>query len=79
LSRQAAVSNKDALDGLPPHLCELVEMSLRLQARILHLDGQIYRSGGRRASAALSSSPVEGQIALLRAAFGASGASSAAI
>lgn len=79
LSRQEAASQKDALAGLPPRLRALVESSLRVQARILHLDGQIYRSGGRRSHAAMAASPVEGQIELLRAAFGATHASSAAM
>jgi len=79
LSRQEAVSHKEELAGLPSRLGELVEMSLRMQARILHLDGQIYRSGGRRSNAALAPSPVESQIALLRAAFGPAHMNSAAM
>jgi regulator of CtrA degradation len=73
LSRQDAVSNDDLLSGLPRRLCELVEQSLRFQSRIRHLDALIYRpeTGGR---AAIGRSPVEGQIAMLRAAFPAGGA-----
>lgn len=73
LSRQDAVSNEDLLAELPRRLCELVEMSLRVQARIRHLDALIYRSETAR-SLAVTPSPVKGQIALLRAAFPARGA-----
>ena len=68
LSRQDAVSNAELLSELPKRLRELVERSLRVQARIRHLDALIYRAeaGGSLASAP---SPVEGQIAVLRAAF----------
>lgn len=70
LSRQDAVFDEDMRDELPPRLCELVEASLRIQARIRHLDELIYGHGARRDKVALGPSPVEGQIALLRAAFG---------
>ncbi|MEJ0093684.1 MAG: DUF1465 family protein [Methylocella sp.] len=69
LSRQDAVSADDLLSELPPRLCELVEMSLRVQARIRHFDALIYRPAARE-NAASKPSPVENQIALLRAAFG---------
>ncbi len=69
LSRQDAVSADDLLSELPPRLCELVEMSLRVQARIRHFDALIYRPAARESVASVAS-PVEGQIALLRAAFG---------
>lgn len=67
LSRQDAVSTDDLLSALPRRLCELIEMSLRLQTRIRHLDGLIYRS--HRNGDNTPASPVEGQIARLRAAF----------
>src|SRR5271167_1263915 len=53
LSRQDAVSNAELLSELPKRLCELVERSLRVQARIRHLDALIYRwqAGGSLASA----------------------------
>ena len=61
LSRQDAVSNAELLSRLPKRLCELVERSLRVQARIRHLDALIYR-GETGASLASAPSPVEGQI-----------------
>ncbi len=54
--------------ALPRRLCELIEMSLRLQARIRHLDALIHRADGEIARKP-PPSPVESQIALLRAAF----------
>ena len=72
LSRQDAVSNAELLSGLPKRLCELVERSLRVQARIRHLDALIYRAEGSESSGS-GLSPVEGQIALLRAAFPSAG------
>jgi regulator of CtrA degradation len=70
LSRQDAVSAEDLLSELPPRLCELLEMSLRVQARIRHFDALIYRPATYE-SAASAPSPVQMQIALLGAAFGA--------
>jgi regulator of CtrA degradation len=72
LSRQDAVSNAELLSGLPKRLCELVERSLRVQARIRHLDALIYRAEGGE-SGGSGPSPVQGQIALLRAAFPSAG------
>jgi len=68
LSRQDAVSTDELLLALPRRLCEFIEMSLRLQARIRHLDALIHRADGEIARKP-PPSPVEGQIALLRAAF----------
>jgi regulator of CtrA degradation len=68
LSRQDAVSTDELLSALPLRLCELVEMSLRLQARIRHFDAMLHRTDGDLARAP-APSPVESQIALLRAAF----------
>jgi regulator of CtrA degradation len=67
LSRQDAVSADELLSALPRRLCELIELSLRLQARIRHLDALIHRAEG--GGSAAPASPVERQIALLRAAF----------
>jgi regulator of CtrA degradation len=79
LSRQQAAASADVMDELPPRLRELVELSLRLQARILNLDEQIYRTRGPRDGAVLPPSPVEGQIERLRAAFGAARVGSSAM
>ncbi len=67
LSRQDAVSADELLSALPLRLCELIEMSLRLQARIRHLDALIHRADSDVLTA--PPSPVDAQIALLQAAF----------
>ncbi len=72
LSEQDTVSNKDALAKLPPRLRDFVGVSLRLQARIIHLDLLIYKPRDQRGRESLPPSPVERQIEQLRAALGAS-------
>ena len=69
LSEQGVVSNKDALAKLPPCLRDLIGQSLRLQARILHLDLLIYKSRDTRGNGKPQPRPVEHQIEQLRAAF----------
>lgn len=71
-SEQDTVSNKDALAKLPPRLRDFVGVSLRLQARIIHLDLLIYKPRDQRGRESLPPSPVERQIEQLRAALGAS-------
>jgi regulator of CtrA degradation len=68
LSRQDAVSTDELLSALPLRLCELIEMSLRLQARIRHIDALIHRPDGDLGRTR-PPSPVDSQISLLRAAF----------
>jgi regulator of CtrA degradation len=71
LSEQGIVSNKDVLVRLPPRLRDLIVISLRLQARIIHLDLLIYKSRDARGQESLPPSPVETQIEQLRAALAA--------
>jgi regulator of CtrA degradation len=71
LSEQGIVSNKDVLVRLPPHLRDLIGISLRLQARIIHLDLLIYKSRDARGKESLQPSPLETQIEQLRAALAA--------
>jgi regulator of CtrA degradation len=71
LSEQGIVSNKDVLVRLPPRLRDLIGISLRLQARIIHLDLLIYKSRDARGNGSLPPSPVETQIEQLRAALAA--------
>jgi regulator of CtrA degradation len=71
LSEQGIVSNKDVLVRLPPRLRDLISISLRLQARIIHLDLLIYQSRDLRGKESLPPSPVETQIEHLRAALAA--------
>jgi regulator of CtrA degradation len=71
LSEQGIVSNKDVLVRLPPRLRDLIGISLRLQARIIHLDLLIYQSRDVRGKESPPPSPVETQIEQLRAALAA--------
>lgn len=71
LSEQDVVSHKDVLAKLPQRLRDLIGLSLRLQARIIHLDLLIYKSRDARGSVKLPPSPVEHQIEQLRAALAA--------
>jgi regulator of CtrA degradation len=71
LSEQGIVSNKDVLVRLPPRLRDLIVISLRLQARIIHLDLLIYKSRDARGKESWPPSPVETQIEQLRAALAA--------
>jgi regulator of CtrA degradation len=76
LSEQDTVSNKDVLAKLPLRLRDLIGVSLRLQARIIHLDLLIYKSRDQRGKESLPPSPVESQIEQLRAALAAGRVSS---
>lgn len=68
LAQQELASNPDMFSHLPEKLRDLAIRSLRLQARVIHLDQLIY--GGERASAEVgSASPVEAQLQKLRSAF----------
>jgi regulator of CtrA degradation len=71
LSEQNIVANKDVLAKLPPRLRDLIGLSLRLQARIIHLDLLIYKSRDTRGHGKVPPSPVQHQIEQLRAAFAA--------
>ncbi len=68
LAEQELASNPDLFQRLPIRLRELAIQSLRLQARIIHLDQLIYAQHAGEASA-MAVSPVEAQIEMLRAAF----------
>ncbi|HET6375732.1 MAG TPA: DUF1465 family protein [Methylocella sp.] len=69
LSEQDSVSRPEVLTTLPPRLRELIGVSLRLQARIIHLDLLFYRPREARSRDTGEASPVKSQIELLRAAF----------
>jgi regulator of CtrA degradation len=71
LSEQGIVSRTEVLVRLPPRLRDLIGISLRLQARIIHLDLLIYKSRDARGKESLPPSPVETQIEQLRAALAA--------
>jgi regulator of CtrA degradation len=67
LSEQQTGLSPDAVKKLPPRLVAIVDRSLRLQTRILHLDRVIYQADDE---APLRGQPLEPQLELLRAAFG---------
>jgi regulator of CtrA degradation len=71
LSAQGIVSRTEVLVRLPPRLRDLIGISLRLQARIIHLDLLIYKSRDAGGKESLPPSPVETQIKQLRAALAA--------
>ena len=66
LSEQQTATSAEALAKLPPRLLEIVDRSLRLQSRILHLDRVIYQPAE---AATARMRPLEPQLELLRAAF----------
>jgi regulator of CtrA degradation len=68
LSSQELASNPEVFTRLPKKLRELAVQSVRLQARIIHLDQLIYAPAPNAARAA-AASPVEAQLNMLRSAF----------
>jgi regulator of CtrA degradation len=73
LSQQEIVSRNDVLASLPPRLRDLIGISLRLQARIVHLDLLIYKSHETGTKETAPPSPVISQIEMLREAFSPTG------
>jgi regulator of CtrA degradation len=70
LNNQELASSPDVFQKLPARLRELALHSLRLQARIIHLDQLIYAAAEVTAvQPAVSASPVQEQLARLRDAF----------
>lgn len=70
LSQQELASNPQIFQALPKKLRELSIQSVRMQARIIHLDGLIYSQPARVAPSE-KVSPVERQLEMLRNAFAA--------
>jgi regulator of CtrA degradation len=68
-SEQQAPTSPDVLAKLPAKLNAIVDRSLRLQSRILHLDRVIYQPAEERAMPMQPLRPLEPQLELLRAAF----------
>jgi len=69
LVEQDVVSNPETLAKLPARLVELVDASIRLQARIIHIDRLLYESPDKKAQSMAVLRPVESQLELLRAVF----------
>ncbi|MGH6818300.1 MAG: DUF1465 family protein [Methylovirgula sp.] len=68
LSEQQISTRPDGFAKLPPRLVALIERSLRLQARILHLDRLIHPAPEQAAQTRVVR-PLEPQLEMLRAAF----------
>lgn len=68
LAQQELASNPDIFSHLPQKLRDLAIQSLRLQARIIHLDQLIYGTSATL-TAAPAASPIEAQLEKLRSAF----------
>jgi regulator of CtrA degradation len=68
LSQQEIASSPDLFSRLPQKLRDLAIQSVRLQARIIHLDQLLYAPNSR-SRILLSTSPVEAQLERLRSAF----------
>lgn len=69
LHQQELASAPDLFQRLPLRLRELALHSLRLQARIIHLDHLIYATQEAAPAQHVAASPVEAQLAKLRDAF----------
>ncbi len=69
LVEQDVVSSPETLIKLPARLLELVDLSIRLQARIIHIDRLLYQPQDRKEPVAPNPRPVETQLQLLRAMF----------
>ena len=72
LSRQELSSDPQSFALLPEVLQDLCEQSLRLQARIIHLDSLLYQGAPRESSRARPIA-IESQLAMLREAFDING------
>lgn len=66
LSHQNTVNGPDAVEALPATLQDLIAQSMRLQARVMHLDDLME---GRAEEASAPPNPVERQLAMLQSAF----------
>jgi regulator of CtrA degradation len=71
LSEQQVSTGPEVFAKLPPRLVAIIERSLRLQSRILHLDRLIHPAA-EIAAPEKAARPLEPQLELLRAAFAAS-------
>ena len=67
LTRQESATDGSLFQRLPARLRDLVQQSMRLQDRVIHLDQLLYASPAQNAAPAQM--PLEGQHALLRRAF----------
>ncbi len=69
LVEQDVASNPEILVKLPPRLLDLVESSIRLQARIIHIDRLLFETTQKNEPPVRQLSPLESQLERLRAVF----------
>jgi regulator of CtrA degradation len=71
LDKLSSATNGPAWSDLPEGLKELINRSIRLQERVVHLDQMLYQED--RAQAEADGNPVAAQLTQLQAAFGQAG------
>lgn len=69
LSRQGTATDAETFQALPSRLQELIGQSLRLQERVIHLDGLLYSGVSAAPRLSEAPTPVERQLQELRRAF----------
>ncbi len=69
LVEQDIASGSDVLARLPARLLELVELSIRLQARIIHIDRLLYQPQDKKEPVVAAPRHLETQLQLLRTVF----------
>ena len=69
LSEQQVATSAELFAQLPPRLIDIVDKSLRLQSRIMHLDRAIYPAGNEPVRTRRTTKALDQQRELLRAAF----------
>jgi len=69
LVEQDAASTPETLAKLPERLVGLVDASIRLQARIIHIDRLLNQSPDKKADMIAAPRPIESQLERLRAVF----------
>lgn len=74
LSEQQVATGAELFEQLPPRLVDIVDKSLRLQSRILHLDRAIYPANDDAVRPRRAAKALDLQRELLRAAFTAADA-----
>nr|WP_305986974.1 DUF1465 family protein [Roseibium sp. MMSF_3544] len=70
LDKLSSATGGPSWDELPQTLRDLIERSIRLQERVVHLDKMLYRKGGEEeVEEAINDNPVASQLNQLHAAF----------
>ncbi len=69
LVEQEVASSPETMAKLPARLVELVDLSMRLQARIIHIDNLLYQTPDKKEMTLAMPRPLETQLELLRVMF----------